>query len=116
MKSFDLVVELVKERRNQLRNVEKYLRVLKSRAKKLFGHDVRLYLFGSFARKQDFFPFLSDIDVLIVSKKVSRKISERAKIKTKLLKGLPDFFEIHLTDEEIFNYYKFFCSEELKAI
>ncbi|MEM5776822.1 MAG: nucleotidyltransferase domain-containing protein [Candidatus Aenigmatarchaeota archaeon] len=72
------------------------------------------YIFGSFAEGK-YLPS-SDIDVLIVSKNMPKKISERSKIKAKIWKNIGIFnpFEFHLVNYEEFEWYKKFV-KKLKA-
>jgi predicted nucleotidyltransferase len=73
--------------------------------------DARVYLFGSFVEGRHL-PS-SDIDVLIVSKNMPKKVSERSKIKAKIWKkiGLFSPFELHLVNEEEFEWYKRFVKK-----
>ena len=87
------------------KNLDKHLEEIKKRAKEILP-DAKIYLFGSvvegiYSRKEH-------IDVLIVSKKMPRTASEQAKIRVEILKDVGFFspFEIHLADEEVFEYYK----------
>ena len=73
--------------------------------------DVKLYLFGSILRKEA--TPASDIDLLIFSEKMPKKLSERNKIKVKILKEIGFFspFELHLVDKEEFEFYKKFIDK-----
>jgi predicted nucleotidyltransferase len=67
MRYIDLLIERQKVRQRYVKNVKKYLQIIKKRAKKILGKDTKVYLFGSFL-KGNFGPN-SDIDVLVVSPK-----------------------------------------------
>ncbi len=88
------------------KNLDKHLEEIKKRAKEILP-DAKIYLFGSVVEGR-YIPGKSDIDVLIVSKKMPRTASEQAKIRVEILKDVGFFspFEIHLADEEVFEYYK----------
>ncbi|MFH8080576.1 MAG: nucleotidyltransferase domain-containing protein [Candidatus Aenigmatarchaeota archaeon] len=72
------------------------------------------YLFGSFVEGK-YLP-TSDIDILIVSKNMPKKISERSKIKAMIWKKIGIFtpFELHLVNYDEFEWYKRFV-KKLKA-
>ncbi len=113
----DVVSETIEERRRSVEKIDTFLKLIKERAKKVLGRDTRVYVFGSYVRKRDFHPFLSDVDVLIVSPKVKRNVRKIVEIKEKIVKNdIPDIFELHLADEEIFKLYRFFCGKELKRL
>ena len=110
------VKEFVEKREKELKKIDFYFKILKKNARKVLGKDTKIFVFGSFARKKDFNPFSSDVDILIFSPKVKNELGKKVKVKEAIEKNnLPTFFEIHLANEETFSYYKFFC-KELKEI
>jgi predicted nucleotidyltransferase len=112
-----LLIEEQKVREKCIHNLNKYLKIIKKRAKKILGEDTRVYLFGSFLRK-DFGP-RSDVDILVVSSKVPIEASKKSEILIYLEKGFPAYhpFEIHLATPEIFeNWYKKFIKKDIKEI
>jgi len=102
---------------HQKREEEKYFRNYLLYAKKAAIvakeslPDVKLYLFGSILRKEA--TPASDIDLLIFSEKMPKKLSERNKIKVKILKEIGFFspFELHLVNREEFEFYKKFIDK-----
>jgi len=113
----DLLIEAQKVRERYINNLEKYLKIIKRRAKKILGEDTKVYLFGSFL-KGNFGP-KSDIDILIVSPKVPIQVGKKSEILIYLKKGFSAYhpFEIHLATPEIFeNWYKNFIKEDIKEI
>ncbi|MEM5777146.1 MAG: nucleotidyltransferase domain-containing protein [Candidatus Aenigmatarchaeota archaeon] len=69
------------------------------------------YLFGSFVEGK-YLP-TSDIDVLIVSNNMPKKVSERSKIKAKIWKNIGIFnpFELHMVNYDEFEWYKKFVKK-----
>jgi predicted nucleotidyltransferase len=117
MRFIDLLIERQKVRERYIKNVKKYLQIIKKRAKKVLGKDTKVYLFGSFL-KGDFGPN-SDIDVLIVSPKAPIEASKKSEILVYLKRGFSFYnpFEIHLATPEIFeNWYKKFVKEDIKEV
>jgi len=89
------------------------LKIIAERARKILGKDTKVYLFGSYI-KGNFHPFLSDVDILIVSDNFKEKpMLERAKILLKIKEGLKAsyMFEIHLVNSKEFEWYKFFIDK-----
>jgi hypothetical protein len=108
MKSFyEIVLKEARERQRYLQNYQKYVKQIKKRAKALLG-EVKVIVFGSIL-KGNYNP-MSDIDILVVSKKAPSNIMDQARIKAKLLKGFkPGIFQIHLVSEEEYEgWYKAF--------
>jgi len=106
--------EYLEERIESIKKIEKNLETLAKRAKKLLGKETKIYVFGSYV-KGNFDKFLSDVDVLIVSKRVEKfkNMLERAEVIAKLKKGIKGayIFEIHLVAPSEFEYYKFFVDK-----
>ncbi|MDT7858493.1 MAG: nucleotidyltransferase domain-containing protein [Candidatus Aenigmarchaeota archaeon] len=75
----------------------------------------KVYVFGSFARG-DYKVYFSDIDVLIVSDKISEKMQERAEIKVEIRKRVNAnyIFQIHLVNSKEFEFYKKFVDKLLE--
>jgi predicted nucleotidyltransferase len=117
MDYISLLIEEQKVREKCIHNLNKYLKIIKKRAKKILGEDTRVYLFGSFLRK-DFGP-RSDIDILVVSSNAPTETGKKSEILIYLEKGFPAYhpFEIHLTTPEIFeNWYKKFIKKDIKKV
>ncbi|MEM0481255.1 MAG: nucleotidyltransferase domain-containing protein [Candidatus Aenigmatarchaeota archaeon] len=110
MEVIEVIKEIIEKRREAVKNAEKYLKEISSRAKNILK-DAKVYVFGSYV-KGNFHPFLSDIDVLIVSKEINDK--NRAKIALEIEKDLPRIFEIHLVNEKEFEFYKFFIDKTVE--
>jgi len=113
----DILKDYQKIRNKYLMRIDYYLNLIKKRAQKLLGKDVKVYLFGSYI-KGNFGP-LSDVDVLVVSDKVKQDPFEIAQLKIKLTKGfeIGHPFEIHLTNNYYFeNWYKKFIKKDIKEI
>ncbi len=112
-----LLIEEKKVREKCIHNLNKYLKIIKKRAKKILGEDARVYLFGSFLRKD--FGSRSDIDILVVSSNAPTETGKKSEILIYLEKGFPAYhpFEIHLTTPEIFeNWYKKFIKKDIKEV
>jgi predicted nucleotidyltransferase len=75
----------------------------------------KFYVFGSFARG-DYKVYFSDIDVLIVSDKISERMQERAEIKVEIIKraNANYIFQIHLVNSKEFEFYKKFVDKLLE--
>ena len=106
--------ELKKEKRKYFENYLKYARIAKLVVEKELG-EARAFVFGSVVKKQAL-PS-SDIDLLIVSKNMPKKMSERSKLKAKIWKRIGIFspFEIHLVDEKEFEWYKRFIDKKVEV-
>jgi len=89
------------ERAKILRDWRRYVDRIARSVKKILGDDARVYVFGSAVRGE--LTAISDIDILVVSKRVPRSFMERVKLKLKIMdsSSLPDHgpFELHLVDE-----------------
>jgi len=117
MDYIDLLIEKQRVREKYIKNIKKYLNIIKKRAKKILGKDIKIYLFGSFL-KGNFGPN-SDIDILIVSSKAPIEVRKKSEILIYLKRGFSPYhpFEIHLTTPEIFeNWFKNFIKEDIKEV
>ena len=96
--------------RNYFEKYREYVKVIKRKAVNLLGH-VNVYVFGSVVEGD--YTLSSDIDVLIVSEKVPKKLSSRARITVEILKEIGIFspFEIHLVTPDEFDWYKCFIKK-----
>jgi len=104
-----VATEFVKERERFFRRAEHKIKTLTKKAKSLFP-DAKVFIFGSFA-KNSYDIYLSDIDVLIVSKTIENKsMLERAELVAKLREGIEGgyIFQIHLVTPKEFEMYKKF--------
>jgi len=100
----------MKENEKYFKNYKRYVKLIKTICLKELKK-TRVYLFGSFVENRHL-PS-SDIDVLIVSENMPQKVSERSKIKAKIWKNIGIFspFELHLVNEEEFEWYKKFIKK-----
>lgn len=107
MRFMDIVREIAEEERKYFENYIYYAKLIKSTAERILG-EAEVYVFGSVVEGK--YTPASDIDVLIVSKNMPGKQSERSKIRAEILKSIDVFapFEIHLADEKEFEWYKKF--------
>lgn len=102
---FSSLIERARKNQKYFKNYLKYARIIKRVAKKELK-EVKVYVFGSIVKNTNL-PS-SDIDILIVSKNMPKKISDRSRIKAKIWKEIGIFspFEIHLVNEEEFKWYE----------
>ncbi len=110
-KPIDLAMETARRRNKYFKNYKKVCRKIKEIAKKVLSDKhLKVLAFGSVVRKN--FGPLSDLDVLIISKKVKMSVEELAKIRLKIKEEIKDYFaplDIHLVTPEIYeNWYKKF--------
>ncbi|RLI97063.1 MAG: DNA polymerase subunit beta [Candidatus Aenigmatarchaeota archaeon] len=110
----DLLLERKIENEKYFRNFLKYAKIAKRIAEKELK-DVRVFIFGSIVKKEH--TPASDIDLLIISKNMPKRISERAKIQAKILKKIGIFspFEIHMVNEEEFKWYEKFIDKKIEV-
>ncbi len=105
------------EKKKYFENIDFYSRKIKRIAKKFLGDDVKVILFGSIV-KGNWGPN-SDIDVLIVSDKLSSNWIKNRWLRTKIKSSIDPFspFQIHLARREDYeNWYKKFIKEDYKEI
>ena len=110
------LVEILKETREPklkyFQNFKFYCQKIKKEAQKILG-EVEVIVFGSIVKGE--WSLASDIDVLIISKKIPKDFSERAKIRTKIKAKIDPFspFQIHLaTPPEFKGWYKKFLKKD----
>ncbi len=102
------------------RYFENYLfwsRKIKQKTIEILGEDVKVLVFGSIV-KGEWGPN-SDIDILIISEKLSKNWEENTWIKTEIKKSIDLFspFQIHLaTPQEYQNWYQKFIKGDFKEI
>jgi len=106
----DLVLSQKKEEEKYFKNYSSYARKIAIMARESLP-DVKVFLFGSVLKNEQ--TPSSDIDLLIFSEKMPKKLSERNRIKVKILKEVGFFspFELHLVDKEEFEFYKKFIDK-----
>ena len=99
------VAEISKERRKYFDNYKHYAKLIKDAVNL---ENVEVGIFGSVI--EDKHTMASDIDVLIISDDIPKKLDERAKILMELSKVLGPFhpFELHLITRREFEWYKIF--------
>ncbi|ADC65217.1 DNA polymerase beta domain protein region [Ferroglobus placidus DSM 10642] len=114
MKFMDVVREIAKEERKYFENYIYYAKLIKEKAKELLG-EAEVYVFGSVVEGKH--TPASDIDVLVVSKNMPKKQSERGRIRAEILKSIDVFapFEIHLANEKEFEWYRRFVKNFVKV-
>jgi len=108
-----VLMEIRKEDEKYFNNYIQYAKRIKEKAKEILGdRRLRVIVFGSVvAGKSD---ARSDIDILIISEKVSNSSLKQAEIIAELLKDIGIFapFQIHLATPEIYEqWYKRFIKE-----
>jgi predicted nucleotidyltransferase len=105
--------ELVEEKEKYFKNYLYWSKKIKEIAKKLLGKDVKVLIFGSVVKGK--WGPNSDIDVLIISNKLSKNWIKNRLIRTKIKKEIRPFspFQIHLaTPEEYKNWYRKFIKKD----
>ena len=116
-------IELLKKRaemeKKYFENPESHLKVLKDILRKELGDDVKIFLFGS-AVRGDYIVGKSDIDVLVVSKRIPKEVHKRSEIVTEFLNTIGDLyapFEVHFaTPEQFEGWYKKFIRDDIKEV
>lgn len=108
----DILLERKAEREKYFKNYLKYARMAKKIAKKELK-DVKVFVFGSVVKKEH--TPASDIDLLIVSKNMPKRMKDRAEIQAKILKKIGIFspFEIHMVNEREFKWYERFIDKKI---
>lgn len=105
-----ILKEISEEREKYFKNYIEFATEIKKKAKKILK-DAKVFVFGSVI-KNLYHPFLSDIDILIISDNLPKNWEDRRFIKLKL-KPYGSPFQIHLvTNEEYENWYKNFIKED----
>ncbi len=106
--SFDVFIETAREERKYFENYRHYAELVKQLAKKML-EDAEVYVFGSVVEGR--YTPASDIDILIVSRRVPKRNEDRARIVGEILKELDVFapFELHVATPELFELYKRFA-------
>lgn len=114
MKSLVTIVkEIWEENKKYFENIEFYAKEIKRISREILGDDVKVFLFGSIVKKN--WTPNSDIDILIISDKLSTNWEENLWIKTKIKSSINPFspFQIHLArPEEFETWYKNFIKED----
>ncbi|MCM8772840.1 MAG: nucleotidyltransferase domain-containing protein [Candidatus Omnitrophica bacterium] len=105
-----ILKEISQEREKYFKDYIKFTAEIKKKAEKLLKN-VKVLIFGSVI-KNLYHPFLSDIDILVISDNLPKNWEDRRFIKLKL-KPFGSPFQIHLvTNEEYENQYKNFIKED----
>ena len=102
----DIQREVAKKHEKYFKELEKYLQIIKKKAKEILGDDMEIYLFGS-ALEGDWVAGSSDIDVSIVGN-IPKTVSGMSKVKTKIFEEIGDFFapfEFHFATPQEFEIY-----------
>lgn len=114
MKSFVKINKITFQRKLEyFKNYLKYAQKIKKKAQELLGKDTKVLVFGSIVKGN--WGTNSDIDVLVISKRLSSNWIENREIRTEIRKVAGTFnpFQIHLaTPEEYENWYKRFIKED----
>lgn len=116
VKPIDIALATYEHRKRYFENYLEIGKKIKEIAKELLrDKKVRVLIFGSVA-KGTFSP-LSDLDILIISKKVKEK--KVAKLRVKIKEGLKDFsapIELHVVKMKTFeNWYKRFLDKYVEV-
>jgi len=116
MKTYvDLLLELRQEQEPYFRNYLQYAKQIKGKFEEMLG-PVRLFIFGSVVKGTA--NIFSDIDLLVVTDKVSKDAGERAQVKREVLK-LFNFkapFEIHFANTQDFiEWYEKIIDEKVEV-
>lgn len=106
------VAEISKARRKYFQNYRHYASLIKDAVNLA---DVEIVVFGSVV--EDAYTMASDIDVLIISDNVPMRLSERAKILSKINKvlGYLHPFELHLVTKKESEWYKRIVKDYVKV-
>ena len=105
--------KLCEEKIKYFENYLEYSKKIKEKAQELLGDYVRVLVFGSVVRGDWWIG--SDIDILIISDKLSSNWIENREIRTEIKKSIGSFhpFQIHLTTpEEYESWYKRFIKDD----
>ena len=107
---YKLRADKLERREKYFKDYLKFARLIKKRAEKIFSK-ARVLVFGSVIRG-DYLPD-SDIDILVISKRIPFDFSAQVRLKKKLAKNFPDSpFQIHLVSPEIYEkWYKNFIKD-----
>lgn len=109
MSLVEIQKRIVEREKRYFEDPLKYGALIKKRAAELMEKDVRVLLFGSIVRGA-YIIGRSDIDVLIISEKTPKGVSEQARLRIDILKFIGDLaapFEIHFSDHSLYeNWYK----------
>ncbi len=115
----DLQKKLAERERKYFENPKKYVKKLKEIVREKIDPYAKVYIFGS-AVRGDFILGKSDIDVLVVSDKVPKRLRERSIISVEFLKSINDIyapFEVHFaTKEEFEGWYKRFIKDDIEEV
>jgi len=109
----EIVIKKIRERKRIVKNLKKVIKEIAKETKKLLGKDAKVYVFGSYL-KGNFHPFLSDVDILIVSDKI-KNLDDKVKISLPLKEKFGYIFQFHVVNEKEFEIYKFFI-DKMKEI
>jgi len=108
---YKLMFDRAKKKQKYFKNYIRYAKIISQRAKRILN-DAEVIIFGSIVKGN--YSIESDIDILIISKKIPESLFEQTKFKDKLLKRFnANPFELHLATPEIYeNWFKNFIKED----
>ncbi len=112
-----ILKDLSDQKRKYFENYLEYSKKIKEKAQEILGEDVRVLVFGSVVRGDWWIG--SDIDILIISDKLSPNWIENREIRTAIRKSVGPFnpFQVHLaTPEEYETWYKKFIKDDYLEI
>jgi predicted nucleotidyltransferase len=116
--SLEIAKSVTERNEHFFKNADRYLKLI-YRASREELPDAKVYLFGSFYRG-DYHPYLSDIDVAVVSEKLPERPSEISILKNKILRraGIEGYspFQLHLLFPSEWEFYRKFVKEEFREI
>ncbi len=112
---FEHLIDLVREEERYRRDPVRIAKVVKEIAEEIFG-EVRVYLFGSVAEGMD--TPSSDVDIMVVSRRVPKSVGERSKLVAKILEavGVDAPVEIHLLRPEEEDWYLKFVKKRIEVM
>jgi len=114
MKSLTLINKKIwEEKKKYFENFQEWGEKIKKVAQKILGKDVKVLIFGSTIKGE--WGHSSDIDVLIISDKLSDDLEKNGELRTKIKKAIDPFspFQIHLAREEEYKkWWKRFIKED----
>ncbi len=115
----ELLKKRAEEEKKYFEDPERYLRVFKDILREKLGDDVKVFLFGSVVRG-DYVVGKSDIDVLVVSRRIPERVHRRSEIVAEFLSAIGDLyapFEVHFaTPEQFEGWYKRFIKDDIREV
>ncbi len=113
--TFEHRAKIAMENKKYFDNYLYYAKLISKIVKELLG-EAEVYVFGSVVEGKH--TPASDIDILIVSKNVPKRLEDRAKISGEILKRIDVFapFEFHVVTPKEFEWYKRFVKKMVRVL